>query len=111
MDGEVLNQLRAANVRFVRVLWSDNANVIRGKAVHVSVLPSYATHGVGITAAQQALPVMSDAVVPAAGLGPVGEVRLVPDWSTLTPLPYAPGHARVMGDMVLDGRPWPLCPR
>ena len=35
----------------------------------------------------------------------------MPDWSTLTPLPYAPGHARVMGDMVLAGRPSALCPR
>jgi len=31
--------------------------------------------------------------------------------SSLTPLPYAPGHARVMGDMVQDGQPWALCPR
>jgi glutamine synthetase len=27
------------------------------------------------------------------------------------PLPYAPGHARVIGDMVRDDRPWALCPR
>ncbi|MFP5212142.1 MAG: glutamine synthetase family protein, partial [Acidobacteriota bacterium] len=29
----------------------------------------------------------------------------------LTLPPYAPGHARVMGDMVRDGKPWPMCPR
>jgi glutamine synthetase len=52
-----------------------------------------------------------DAVAPDSGLGPVGEIRLVPDWSTLAVLPYAPGHARVLGDMVLGGRPWALCPR
>src|SRR5262249_14782992 len=34
-----------------------------------------------------------------------------PDWSTFTPLPYAPGHARIMGDMMRQGRPWPYCPR
>jgi glutamine synthetase len=54
---------------------------------------------------------MYDSVVPESGLGPVGEVRLVPDWATFTPLPYAPGHARVMGDMLVDGQPWDLCPR
>ena len=106
-----VSQALAAGTRFVRVVWTDNANVIRAKAVHAGALADFATHGVGITAAQQALPVMSDAVVPGGGLGPVGEIRLVPDWDTLTPLPYAPGHARVMGDMVLDGKPWDLCPR
>jgi glutamine synthetase len=35
----------------------------------------------------------------------------MPDWPTLVPLPYAPGHARVLGDMVLGGQPWALCPR
>jgi glutamine synthetase len=54
---------------------------------------------------------MADAPIKESGLGPVGEVRLVPDWSTFTPLPYAPGHARVMGDMVRQGRPWAYCPR
>src|SRR5205807_5705706 len=74
-------------------------------------LPRHLLAGAGITKAQQALPVMADAVVPGAGLGPVGEVRLIPDWDTLAVLPYAPEQARVLGDMMVDGRPWPLCPR
>ena len=98
-------------VKFVRVLWCDNANIIRGKAVHLGMLDHYFEHGVGISVGQQGIPVMYDAVVPETGLGPVGEIRLVPDWSSLKPLPYAPGHARVMGNMVLDGSAWPLCPR
>ena len=36
---------------------------------------------------------MHDAVVPETGLGPVGEERLMPDWSTLTILPYAEKQA------------------
>jgi len=111
MNSEILKSLDAAGVRFVRILWCDNANIIRGKAVHRGTLSEYLKHGVGISAAQQAIPVMYDAPVPGSGLGPVGEVRLVPDWDTLMPLPYAPGHARVMGDMVKDGYPWNLCPR
>ncbi len=106
-----MQTLDAAGVRFVRILWCDNANIIRGKAVHRGTVSEYLKHGVGISAAQQAIPVMYDAPVPGSGLGPVGEVRLVPDWDTLTPLPYAPGHARVIGDMVKDGYPWNLCPR
>ena len=111
MDSEILQSIDDAGVRFVRILWCDNANIIRGKAVHRVTLSEYLKHGVGISAAQQAIPVMYDAPAPGSGLGPVGEVRLVPDWNTLTPLPYARGHARVMGDMVKDGSPWNLCPR
>jgi glutamine synthetase len=111
MEKELLQNLDAARIRFVRILWCDNANIIRGKAVHRGALSEYFTHGVGISTAQQAIPVMLDAPAPGSGLGPVGEVRLVPDWKTLTPLPYAPGHARVLGDMVKDGRPWNFCPR
>ncbi|HAG82217.1 MAG TPA: glutamine synthetase [Cyanobacteria bacterium UBA12227] len=111
MEKELLKNIDNLGIRFVRILWCDNANIIRGKAVHRGSLLEYLNHGVGICAAQQAIPVMYDAPVPGSGLGPVGEVRLIPDWSTFTPLPYAPNHARVMGDMVLGGSPWGLCPR
>lgn len=111
MEPEQLQNLDQLGIQFVRILWCDNANIIRGKAVHRKALSEYLTHGVGISAAQQAIPVMYDAPVAGSGLGPVGEVRLVPDWSTLTPLPYSPTHARVMGDMILNGVPWSLCPR
>jgi glutamine synthetase len=111
MSTDLTQALQTSGTRFVRLVWCDNANVIRAKAVHVEALARGLEHGVGITAAQQALPVMGDSVVAESGLGPVGEVRLMPDWSTLTSLPYAPGHARVLGDMVLDGRPWSVCPR
>lgn len=111
MDQELLQNLDALGVRFVRILWCDNANIIRGKAVHRGALTEYLKQGVSISAAQQAIPVMYDAPAPGSGLGPVGEVRLLPDWKTFTPLPYARGHARVMGDMVKAGSPWNLCPR
>ncbi|MGJ5634580.1 glutamine synthetase family protein [Nostoc sp. CALU 1950] len=108
---KVRKSLQEAGIRFVRILWCDNANIIRGKAVHIEMLSHYFEYGVGISAGQQGVPVMYDAVIPETGLGPVGEIRLVPDWFSFTPLPYAPNHARVMGNMVLNGSPWALCPR
>ncbi|MGK7871800.1 MAG: glutamine synthetase family protein [Xenococcaceae cyanobacterium] len=111
MEREIPTSLDQVGVRFVRILWCDNGNVIRGKAVHRNRLYAYLTHGVGISAAQQAIPVMYDAPVAGSGLGPVGEIRLVPDWDTLTILPYAAGHARVMGYLVKDGQSRSFCPR
>jgi glutamine synthetase len=106
-----LRRIDAAGVRWVRIAWCDHANVIRAKAAHRRLLDQGLPDGVGITRAQQALPVMFDAVAPDSGLGPIGEARLVPDWTTLAVLPWAPGHAQVMGDMMVDGKPWEHCPR
>lgn len=103
--------LEAAGVRWVRVLWCDNANVIRAKAFNATLLDSRYADGVGIAEAQMAIPVMYDGVVGDSGLTPVGEVRLRPDWKTLAILPFAPGQAQVVGDMVSAEREWPGCPR
>jgi glutamine synthetase len=50
---------------------------------------------------------------PESGLSPVGECRLVPDLSTLTPLPFARGQAMVAVDMTEPDAttPWDGCPR
>jgi len=103
--------LKSQGIRFVRIIWCDTGNVIRGKAIHIDTLAERLDIGVGLSTAQQAIPVMADAVAPDSGLGPVGEVWLRPDWSTLKPLPYAPGQARVFGDMSANGEPWPWCSR
>jgi glutamine synthetase len=103
--------LRRHGIEFIRFVWCDSANMIRAKAAHIGQLEEVAEHGLGISFAQQAVPVLRDAFVPDSGLGPVGEVRLAPDWSTLTSLPYAPGHVRLMSDLTLDGQPWAHCPR
>jgi glutamine synthetase len=106
----MIQDLKRAGVEFVRILWCDNANIIRGKAANVNMLRD-GFEGINMTVAQMALPVMFDAVALDSGLGPVGEVRLEPDWSTLKILPYAPGHAQVMSNMVMDNKPWAHCPR
>lgn len=113
MEQDLKQKLKDAGIKFVRILWCDNANVIRAKAAHVDYLEEYIDNGVGITMAQMALPVMNDSVVPETGLGPIGEVRLMPDWSTLTMLPYAPNQAQVISDMVISetGDVWEHCPR
>ena len=113
MEQDLKQKLKDAGIKFVRILWCDNANVIRAKAAHIDYLADYIDNGVGITMAQMALPVMYDSVVAETGLGPIGEVRLMPDWSTLTFLPYAPDQAQVLSDMVISetGSVWEHCPR
>jgi len=111
MENSLLTFLTEQGTKFVRILWCDNANIIRGKAFHIGILADHQDQGIGIAMAQQGVPVMYDAIAPNSGLSPVGEAWLVPDWSTLKLLPYAPGHARVMGNMISQGSPWTFCPR
>jgi glutamine synthetase len=106
-----LNQV-PSDIAMLRILWCDNANVIRAKSLCLNGKSIPASEAfVGISEAMQALPVMCDIPAEGTGLAPVGEVQLTADLSSLVPLPYAPGQSRVMGDMLKDGAPWACCPR
>lgn len=111
-DGQRLEfQARNAGVRLVRFLYTDNGGVIRGKATHVNHLQSRITDGIGLTCAMMAMN-MLDQLAPVEGMGPVGEIRLVPDPATFRILPYAAASASMTVDMLtLDGQPWGACPR
>lgn len=110
-SARVLAACRDAGVELVRFLWVDHAGVVRGKAAATRVLPERMAGGIGLTVAMQAMN-MLDQLQPVPGMGPVGEIRLVPDAATFVVLPYAPGAAAMTCDMLdLDGRPWAACPR
>jgi len=101
-----------SDINVLRIQWCDNANIIRAKAVQINASNAQASDFyVGISEAMQALPVMYDAPVRETGLSPVGEVHLTADLASFVSLPYAPGHGRVMGDMLKNGKPWAYCPR
>ena len=61
----------------------------------------------------QCLPVMYDVPSEGSGIGPVGEVRLIPKWDTLELIPFSKGHARVFVDLYkrATNSPSQLCPR
>ena len=112
MDAQtILGRVRSEGVRSVRFLYCDHGNIVRGKAAHVSALADLLESGIGLTVAMQGF-TLTEHLAPTTHLGPVGEIRLVPDLSTFQVLPYQPAEARVLCDMrTLDGRAWELCPR
>jgi glutamine synthetase len=100
-----------AGVRLVRFLYTDSGGVTRGKATNVKFLHNRIADGIGLTVAMQAMN-MLDQLAPVEGMGPVGEIRLVPDPNTFVVLPYAPNSAAMVVDMLKkDGTPWEACPR
>lgn len=108
---QVVATCQNAGVRLVRFLYCDNGCTIRGKLVPLERLAGRMVSGQGLTVAMQAMNLL-DQLQPVAGMGPVGEIRLVPDPESLVVLPYAPHSAAMMCDMIkLDKEPWAVCPR
>ncbi|MEM7281178.1 MAG: glutamine synthetase family protein [Pseudomonadota bacterium] len=108
---KIVSTAAEAGVRLIRFLYCDNGGVIRGKLAHIDHLASKIETGIGLTVAMQAMN-MLDQLQPVEGMGPVGEIRLVPDPDSFVVLPYAPNSAAMMCDMIkLDRQPWGACPR
>src|SRR5438045_1129295 len=108
---QIVTACQESGVRLARFLYCDNGGVIRGKATASRSLRSRLDDGIGLTLAMMAMNSL-DQLQPVEGLGPVGEVRLVPDLESFTLLPYVPGAAAFCCDMVTGrGEPWEACPR
>ena len=107
----VLGRASEEDIRLVRFLYADHGGIIRGKAAGTTRLRDRMASGIGHTVAMMAMS-MLDHLQPVAGMGPVGEIRIVPDPDTFVTLPYAPGSGAMLADLVKpDGSPWEACPR
>ncbi len=108
---EVVAACQEAGVRLVRFLYCDNGGVVRAKAAHVDRLADRIRTGIGLTVAMQAMNSL-DQLQPVEGMGPVGEIRLVPDPDSFRVLPYAPRSAAMLVDhRRTDGAPYEAGPR
>jgi glutamine synthetase len=105
---DVVRQAEEAGVRLVRFMWCGNDGTVRAKSSALRGLEGRIQSGIGLTVAMQAMNGL-DQLQPVEGMGPVGEVRLVPDPSTFRVLPYAPHTAGMIVDhLQLDGTPAPV---
>ncbi len=108
---EVVKQADEAGLRLVRFLWCGNDGTVRAKASAIDGLEGRIESGIGLTVAMQAMNAL-DQLQPVDGMGPVGEVRLVPDPATFRVLPYAPRMGAMLVDhLLLTGEPAPVCQR
>ncbi len=108
---EVVETCWDRGIRLVRFLYCDNGGIVRGKATHVEGLADRIRTGIGLTVAMQAMNSL-DHLQPVDGMGPVGEIRLVPDPDSFVVLPYAPRSAAMLvNHMRLDGHPYEAGPR
>src|SRR6266571_5165174 len=108
---DVAARAEAEGISLVWFLYADQGGIIRGKAASAAMLPARMVTEIGHTVAMMAMSMM-DHLQPVEGMGPVGEIRLLPDPATFTPLPYAPGAAAMLADQVQPGgERWDGCAR
>jgi glutamine synthetase len=107
----VLERAKADGLTLIRFLYCDNGGIIRGKATHAAGLERRMVEGIGQSLALQAFAGV-DALVPVAGLEPVGEFRLVPVPETFVVLPWAQSTGMMLCDLLTPRREaWDGCPR
>ena len=111
MEGDLVERARLSGTRIIRFQFCDySASSMPRRCTSRSWNRSCARASAS-TLAQTALNVR-DELVDIPEMPPVGEVRIVPDPATYSELPWAPGVASVMCDLIdRDQVPWFACAR
>ena len=111
--GQVVEDLRARGLDVVRVSYSDMIGVDRGRDVLLEELPTAMGHGLAFCRAIFHTSPQGDVVPVAGGLDAgLPDVKVVPDLSTVTTMPWEEGAAWAIGDVSgPDGDPHPESPR
>ncbi len=108
---DLLRRAEAANIQLVRFLYCDYSGVTRGKVIHSAQLEHKLSEGLGLTRAQMAINLLEQ-LIGVEGMEAVGEIRLVPDPTTFSVLPWTPSSASLLCDQLDHNHlNWGACPR
>ncbi|KAK6152355.1 hypothetical protein DH2020_014990 [Rehmannia glutinosa] len=101
------------DVALVRIIWVDASGQHRCRVVPKKRFHDLITkNGVGLTCASMGMSSHMDCPADETNLSGVGEIRLIPDLSTKSIIPWANDQEMVLADMHLKpGIPWEYCPR
>ncbi|MBH5338456.1 glutamine synthetase [Streptomyces pactum] len=109
-----LERLAAEGIDVVRVTYPDLIGTERARDVLLDHLPAACEHGLAFCRAVYHTSPQGDTVAVSGGLDAgLPDIRVAPDLTTLTPLPWEAGVATCLGDVVdpATGRPAPESPR
>lgn len=109
-----MDESKLRGVQFVRLIWCDCAGIRRCRVIPYRKLQDILSAGVGLANACLFLPSWGDCPPPDPAANPVGEIRMVPDVSTIHRLPWRFSQAMVLVTMhhpQPDSPAWECCPR
>ncbi|CAA0829710.1 Unknown protein [Striga hermonthica] len=103
----------APDVAYIRLIWVDGSGQQRCRVVPQKRFHDLVTkNGVGLTCASMGMSSHMDGPADGTNLSGVGEIRLIPDLSTKSIIPWAKEQEMVLADMhSKPGIPWEYCPR
>jgi len=111
-DLERVKRLVSENkIKYIRYLYIDLDNVIRGRVSTAENLETDLRGGLTLAMIMQSGFSIMDLVSPSTSYGPRGEVTLIPDVSTFKVLPYAEGVGAFIVEQFVDNRPHDVDPR
>lgn len=107
---DVVAQAEAANLETIRVLFTDQHGILRGKTIVASALPSLFANGIAApstlllkdTSHRTVFPVWQADGAVAGGMRGAGDILMVPDPATFRILPWSPHSAWLLCDLA-DG--------
>jgi glutamine synthetase len=101
---DLIERLRADRVHTLLAQFTDIHGVAKGKLVPLAHFDELLTDGVGFAG-----PSIAGTGLPR--VGPRAEYHARGNASTVTPLPWMPGVARIVCDGFVNGQPFDACPR
>ncbi|KAM0896246.1 hypothetical protein ACQ4PT_023321 [Festuca glaucescens] len=112
-DSTISTSCVEQEVLFVRIVWNDASGQHRCRVVPAGRFYEIAKNkGVGLTFASMGMTSFCDGPADGTNLTGVGEIRLMPDMSTILRLPWSRREEMVMADMqIRPGEAWEYCPR
>uniref|UniRef100_A0A452YBV6 GS catalytic domain-containing protein n=1 Tax=Aegilops tauschii subsp. strangulata TaxID=200361 RepID=A0A452YBV6_AEGTS len=112
-DSTIASSCVEQDVLFVRIVWNDASGQHRCRVVPAGRFYEIARNkGVGLTFASMGMTSFCDGPADGTNLTGVGEIRLMPDMSTLLRLPWSTREEMVIADMqIRPGEAWEYCPR
>src|ERR1700747_2866357 len=102
LHGDIKTRLKEDKINYLLVQFVDLSGAAKVKMCPVEALDTLIEEGAGF----------AGAALGGFGQGPNSPDMMARiDLNTYTPLPWHPGMARFVGDLYVQGEPYPYCPR
>ncbi len=95
----ILKRIKEEKISLIKFQWLGNDLIPRAMVSHAEFLAAHARDGIGIPKALQSFNVLDKLAYEGSWGSEAKELKIVPDLNTFSPLPYAPGSARLISEL------------